>query len=126
MSEPSAEHLTSQMRTDANAAGRATMAAVEPPWALTAGGIAGALCFFLFALLFGARWAIGVAAVAAILALAKRMRLAAITLAVAGALSAIGLAPSVAALFIASLAFGAGLALAAREFWRRHASDAAR
>jgi hypothetical protein len=114
------------MGTDAKAAGGATIAAAEPPWALTTGAIAGALCFFLFALLFGARWAIAVAVVAAITALAKRVRLAAIAFVVAGALSAIGLAPSVAALFIASLAFGAGLALATREFWRRHASDAAR
>jgi hypothetical protein len=126
MSEPSAEHLTSQIRPDANAAGGSSIASAEPPWALTTGGIGGALCFFLFALLFGARWAIAVAAVAAIVALAKRIRIAAIAFIVAGALSAVGRSPSPTVLFIASLAFGAGLVLAAREFWRRHASDAAR
>jgi hypothetical protein len=126
MSEPSAEHLTSQMRPGAHTAGGASIASVEPPWALIAGGIAGALCFFLFALLFGARWAIAVAVVAAIIAFAKRNRTAAIAFVVAAAISAMGLAPSVAVLFIASLVFGAGLALAAREFWRRHVSDPSR
>lgn len=128
MTEPNKELLTSEMRSDANSASRATIAAPEPPWALLVGGISGALWFFLFALLFGARWAIAVAAAAAIVALVRRMRIEAIAFVAAGALSAIGLVPSTTALFVASLAFGAGLATtardAARAVARMGASDA--
>lgn len=116
MTEPIAEHLTSPTPSAAGAG----LAALEPPWALSVGGIAGVVCFFLFAMLFGARWAIATAVVGAIVALAKHVRLAAIAFVAAGALAAIALAPSTIALFAASLAFGAGLAFAARAFAHRH------
>ena len=120
MTEPIAEHLTCRTPTDASGA---SARALEPPWALSVGGIAGAICFFFFALLVGAKWAIAAAAVAAIVAFVKRVPIAASAFVVAGALSAIGSATSTTVLFIASLAFGAGLALAARAFARRHASE---
>jgi hypothetical protein len=68
MSEPIEEHLTSRSPSVA------TSAAPEPPWALLVGGTSGALWFFLFALLVGAKWAIAVAAAVAIVALVRRMR----------------------------------------------------
>jgi len=118
MSEPIAEHLTSPTPSGVS------ITALEPPWTLIVGGVAGAIGFFLSAMFFGARWAIAAAVVAAIVALVKRVRSAAIAFVVAGALAAIGLAPSTIVLFFASLAFGAGLALAARAYARRHANDA--
>jgi hypothetical protein len=120
MSETIAEHLTSPTPGDAG------MAALEPPWALSVGGIAGAVCFFLFAMLFGVKWAIAAAAVAAIVALVKREWIAAIAFVVAGVLALIGSAPSTALLFVASLAFGAGLVFAARAYARTHAAAGAR
>ncbi|HEV7702892.1 MAG TPA: hypothetical protein VGO46_01320 [Gemmatimonadaceae bacterium] len=119
MPEPIAEHLTSPQPSGE---GASTAAAFEPAWALLVGGAAGAVGFFLFALFVGAKWAIAIAAAAAIVAFARRERIASFALLVAGALSAIALVPSTTALFIAALAFGAGLALAAREYARRHAS----
>jgi len=119
MTEPIAEHLTSRAPSDASSA---NTAALEPPWALSVGGVAGAICFFLFAMFVGAKWAVAATAVAAIVALVKRVPLAASVFVIAGVLSAIGSAPSTTMLFIASLAFGAGLALAARAYARRHAS----
>jgi hypothetical protein len=118
MTEPITEHLTSRTPSDGSAA------ALEPPWALSVGGIAGATGFFLFAMFFGIRWAIVAAVVGAIVALVKREWSAAIAFVIAGALAAIGLAPSTTVLFFASLAFGAGLALAARVYARTHASGA--
>ncbi|MDQ2767016.1 MAG: hypothetical protein M3Y30_07645 [Gemmatimonadota bacterium] len=98
----------------------------EPVWALLTGGVAGALGFFLWALLFGARGAIVVAVVALIAALVKRMRTAAIAFVAGGALAAIGAATSTTVLFIASLTFGVGLALAARAIALTQKGDVAR
>jgi hypothetical protein len=117
MTEPIAEHLTSRAPASAVAASADVL---EPPWALSLGGLAGAACFFLFAMLFGVRWAIAAAAAAALVALVKHERIGSISFVAAGALSAIALAPSTAALFIASLAFGGGLAFAARAYARTH------
>ncbi|HMI58194.1 MAG TPA: hypothetical protein VK511_09100, partial [Gemmatimonadaceae bacterium] len=55
-----------------------SITALEPPWTLIVGGVAGAIGFFLSAMFFGARWAIAAAVVAAIVALVKRVRSAAI------------------------------------------------
>ena len=119
MTEPIAEHLTSRTPSDASGA---SARALEPPWALSVGGIAGTICFFLFAMFVGATWAIAAAVAAAVVALVKRVPIAASAFVIAGALSAIGAATSTTVLFMASLAFGAGLALASRAFARRHAS----
>ena len=119
MSDSIAEHLTSQPSSGASASEGSTF---EPVWALVVGGLAGAVCFFLFALLFGARWALAVAAASAIVAFLRCARIAGIAFIAAAALAAIGAAPSTSFLFIGSLAFGAGLAVAARDYARAHAS----
>jgi hypothetical protein len=95
-----------------------TLVAAEPWGALLVGGILGAITFFLWALLFGPRAAIGVAVVAMIVALVRRMTKAAIAFAVAAALAAAGLIPSTAALIAAAAAFGLALALFARARMR--------
>jgi hypothetical protein len=95
--------------------------------ALVIGGILGATTFLLCALLFGARAAIGIAAVAMIVALVRRMPAAAIVFAASTALAAAGLIPSTAALVGAAAAFGVALALFARAWMRERLarSDAA-
>ena len=122
MSEPIAEHLTSHSPSAASASPPSTF---EPAWALVVGGLAGAVWFFLSALLFGARWALAIAVIAAIVALMRRARIPTIAFVAAGALALIGSAPSTSILFIASLAFGGGLAVAAREYARARASGVA-
>jgi hypothetical protein len=125
MSDPSAEHLTSRTPSGALASAPATL---EPTWALLVGSLAGAACFFLFALLFGARWAIAVAVVASIVALARRMRIGAVAFIAAAALAvlaAIGAVSPVSVLFVAGLLFGAALAIAARDYARAHGSAVA-
>jgi hypothetical protein len=110
MSYTEAIHSMTEPHTDAIGA----LDAAEPLSALSIGGILGATTFLLCALLFGARAAIGIAAVAMIVALVRRMPAAAIAFAAATALSAAGLIPSTAALVGASAAFGIALALFAR------------
>jgi len=90
----------------------------EPGWALVAGGSLGAICFFLFALLFGATWAIATIAIAIVVSLVRGRRRTAIVFFAAGLSAALGHAPSTTALFISSLVFGAGLALVARDVVR--------
>src|SRR5665647_2298011 len=85
----------------------------EPGWALVAGGSLGAICFFLFALLFGATLAIAI-----VVSLVRGRRRTAIVFFAAGLSAALGHAPSTTALFISSLVFGAGLALVARDVVR--------
>ncbi|MDB4909944.1 MAG: hypothetical protein JWO39_767 [Gemmatimonadetes bacterium] len=94
------------------------LAAAEPWEALLIGGILGASTFLLCALLLGARTAIAIAAVAMIVALARRIPRAAIAFAAAAALSAAWLIPSTAALVAASIAFGLALAIYARARMR--------
>jgi len=90
----------------------------EPGWALVAGGSLGAICFFLFALLFGATWAIATIAIVIVVSLVRGRRRTAIVFFAAGLSAALGHAPSTTALFISSLVFGAGLALVARDVVR--------
>jgi hypothetical protein len=90
------------------------LAPAEPWGALLIGGVMGGTTFLLCAMLFGARAAIAIAAVAMIVALVQRVPQAAIAFAAAAALSAAGLLPSIAALIGAAAAFGIALALYAR------------
>jgi hypothetical protein len=110
MSETEAIHSMTDPRSDAIEA----PASAEPWEALLIGGILGATTFFLCALLFGARAAIGIAALAMIVALVRRVSEAAVAFAAAAALAAAGLIPSTAALIAAAAAFGIALALFAR------------
>lgn len=100
--------------TDPNNDAIGTLAPAEPWGALVIGALLGATTFLLCALLFGARSAIVMAAVAMIVALVRRVLAAAIAFAVAVALSAAGLTPSTTALVAAAAAFGIALALYAR------------
>jgi hypothetical protein len=122
MTEPNTEHLTTPRMS--SAAAPPIDETFEPLGALMVGGAAGALTFLLCALLFGARWAIAIAIVAAVASLVKRMRAPAIVFAAAGAFAAMALAPSTLALLVASVTFGIGLALAARAVARAVARDA--
>lgn len=99
--------------------GIGTLDAAEPWGAFLIGGILGATTFLLCALLFGAKAAIGIAVVAMIVALVRRMPEAATAFAAAIALAAAGLIPSTAALMGAAAAFGIALALFARAWTRR-------
>jgi hypothetical protein len=104
--------------TDLRSDARETLEAAEPWSALLIGGILGAATYLLCALLFGARTAIVIAAVAMIVALVRRIPKAAIAFAVAAALAAAWLIPSTAALIAAAAAFGVALALFARAWMR--------
>ncbi len=87
---------------------------LEPLWARIVGGLAGALGFALCVLLFGALTGIAIAIVAALIAFVRRAPTVALLFAVAAVICAISLAPSTIAIFVSSLAFGEGLARAAR------------
>jgi hypothetical protein len=100
--------------TDPHSNAIATPAPFEPRGALVIGGMLGAATFLLCALLFGARAAIAIAAVAMIVALVRRLQGPAIAFAATVALTAAGLIPSTASLIAASAAFGIALALYAR------------
>ena len=82
--------------------------AVEPPSVLVIGGLLGGATFLFCAFLFGARTAIVIAAVGALVALVRRLPIAAIAFALAAAIAA---AAATAALLAASAIFGAALAL---------------
>lgn len=96
-----------------------TLAVAEPWGALVIGAILGAATFLLCALLFGAKTAIAIAAVAMIVALVRRVTVAVIAFAAAAALSAAWLVTSTAALVAASTVFGIALALYARAWMRQ-------
>jgi hypothetical protein len=110
MSHTEAIHSMTHLRSNTIEA----LAPAEPWGALLIGGVMGGTTFLLCALLFGARVAIAIAAVAMIVALVQRLPQAAIAFAAAAVLSAAGLLPSIAALIGAAAAFGIALALYAR------------
>lgn len=98
--------------------------AVEPPSALAIGSILGAMAFLLCALLLGARSAIAIAGIAAVIALVRRTTGAAVVFAASTALAAAGLLPSTRALLGAAAAFGVALAILARSRMRARIADA--
>jgi hypothetical protein len=93
----------------------AVVAEDEPLAALVVGGIAGALTFALCVLFLGAAAGIAIALVAAVVTLARRRVIDASIFLAAAALCAASLLPSTLAVFVAALAFGAGLALVAHS-----------
>jgi hypothetical protein len=87
----------------------------EPLAALVVGAVAGALTFALCVLFIGAAAGITIALVAAVVMLARRRVIDASIFLAAAALCAASLLPSTLAVFVAALAFGAGLARVARS-----------
>jgi|GEM_PF-4072618 hypothetical protein len=100
------------------------LAAVEPASALAIGGVLGATTFFLFALLLGPRAAMAVAGIATVIAVLRRVPVAAIVFAAATALAAVALLSSTGALVGAAAAFGVALAILARSRMRSRIVDA--
>lgn len=89
-------------------------ASTSPLWARIVGGAAGALCFGLCVLLLGSATGVGIAIVAALIARLRRTSGASLPFAAAAAICAIAFLSPPIAIALASLAFGAGLALASR------------
>ena len=86
----------------------------DPLWARLVGGAAGAVCFGLCVLLVGPTFGVVVAIVAALIARLRHANGASLPFAAAGAICAIAFLAPTTAIALASLAFGAGLTLAAR------------
>ena len=106
---------------DASGEASAIIYAVEPPIALFIGGAMGGATFLLCALLLGARVAIAIAALGALVALMRRIPIAAIGFALVAAISIAG---STGALVAASAIFGVALALFARARMRTRVAAA--
>jgi hypothetical protein len=94
--------------------------AVEPPSALLVGGTLGGTTFLLCALLFGARAALLIAALGALVSLVRRVPAAAAAFAISAAVAglAIAIASSTTALIVSSASFGIALAIFARARMR--------